>query len=297
MEKKEENTNQHGLLSNQLKEDLLSLYNSDKVESASLLNKKLNLLNASLTAAYFSDNFAPMYFSGKIDADLVFVMLNPGAGADVKFSFRANNQFSDFNQYYNSYLDEHINYTKNKIDNFDLKQAAFLFDFKDSGIKIPDFFNVNSKEQKLIAQENVIRQKLQLELVPYFSAEFLKLFQNEKLAQIYFPIFENHINRVFDAIIEHKRKYIIFGAKQFYYLFKVMQKQENYKIELGTEKCFSIDGLQKRTFFNTVTITYKNKIINAGIAYSFPRRDLPNAFEKMRKYGELCYLEMKTQFG
>ena len=44
-------------------------------------------------------------------------------------------------------------------------------------------------------------------------------------------------------------------------------------------------------------ITYKDKIINAGIAYSFPRRDLPNAFEKMRKYGELCYLEMKSQFG
>ena len=44
-------------------------------------------------------------------------------------------------------------------------------------------------------------------------------------------------------------------------------------------------------------ITYMDKTINAGIAYSFPRRDLPNAFEKMKKYGELCFLEMKLQFG
>ena len=199
-----------------LNEDLLSLYNEDYIESARILNKNLGF-------NFISENCKPMYFTGKFDAKTVFLMLNPGANAgNYSFKNSEKNSYENFNDFFQKQLNHYINYgieDSGRIDNFDLKQAAFLFGFKDSGIDIPDFVKEKNKEIMLKAKENVLMQKLQLELVPYLSVEFLNIFDNKKLALQNIVFFTNYIDRIFDAIVFHKRKYVIFGAKQFYYMF------------------------------------------------------------------------------
>jgi hypothetical protein len=69
------------------------------------------------------------------------------------------------------------------------------------------------------------------------------------------------------------------------------------KVELHEPVGFRIENLKNRVFFNTGSILHNGEWINVGIPYSFPRRDLPNAFDKMREYGRLCFEEMEKRFG
>ena len=215
-----------------LKKDLLNLYNEDYIKAARLLNKNL-------VRNFISDNCKPMYFTGKYDAATVFIMLNPGAkSSNYSFKIDEKNKYLDFDDFYQKYVSYHINYgfiDKNRMDNFDLKQAAFLFGFKDSGINIPDFIQVKEKEIMLRAKENVLMNKLQLELIPYLSVEFVKIFDNLDLALKHIDFFAPHIKRILDTITFYERKYVIFGAKQFYYLFQAYKEKGYGQIEFGTE--------------------------------------------------------------
>jgi len=280
-----------------LKEDLLSLYNNDIVESAALLNSNLK-------RKFIAEKQQPMYFTGKFDAKTVFVMLNPGSASDDCYSFEKleKYKYADFNSYYEKHIFEHINYgaiDSCRMDNFDLKQAAFLYAFMDSGINLPDFFNESKSEKtlKLEAKENVLMNKLQLELIPYCSVEFTGVLDNLKQAVNNIDFLMPHINRILDAIISFERKYVVFGAKQFANLFNAYEVKRPDTIKFGDIKNERIDEMKNRVFWNTVTIKHKGSLINAVIPYSFPRRDLPNAYIKMRKYGELCYHEFLTKFG
>ena len=49
------------------------------------------------------------------------------------------------------------------------------------------------------------------------------------------------------------------------------------------------EGITKNALnFTFLRLKWKGKIFDAGIAHSFPRRDLPNAYDKMAQYGKLC---------
>jgi len=176
-----------------------------------------------------------------------------------------------------------------RMDNFDLKQAAFLYDFKESGIDLPDFFS--SPEMKLKAKRNVLMEKLQLELVPYCSREFKGVLDNIKQAKENLQIFIPHIERLLDVIVSYERKYVVFGSRQFEYLLKAYtESSQNTTIEFIGEKCFGkIDELAKKVSFFIVKITHRNITFHAIIANTFPRRDLPNAYKQMRDYGKLYW--------
>lgn len=280
-----------------LKDDLKSLYENDVIISARQLNDNLK-------RKFIAEKHRPMYFTGKFDAKTVFIMLNPGGASDDCYSFNQleKYKYADFNDFYEKYKFEHINYgtlDSCRMDNFDLKQAAFLYDFIDSGISIPDFFNESKSKKtlKLKAKENVLTNKLQLELIPYCSVEFNGVLDNEKQAMNNIDILLPHVNRLLDAIVSFERKYVIFGAKQFANLFRAYEDKGYGKIEFGKVKCDRIDEMKNRVFWRTVKIKHKDRCINALIPYSFPRRDLPNAYEKMRKYGKLCFLEFINTFN
>ena len=202
-----------------LKEDLLSLYNNDIIESAVLLNSNLK-------RKFIAEKQQPMYFTGKFDAKTVFVMLNPGGASNDCFSFSKCEKFkyNGFNSFFDTHISEHINYgalDNDRMDNFDLKQAAFLYEFKNSGLDLPDFFSElkSERSKKLKAKENVLMNKLQLELIPYCSVEFSGVLDSEKQALANIEFLLPHINRILDAIISFDRTYVIFGAKQFANLF------------------------------------------------------------------------------
>ena len=85
---------------------------------------------------------------------------------------------------------------------------------------------------------------------------------------------------------------MIFGAKQFYYLFQAFNTILPETFVFIENKGFAIAGLKNKVNLSIIEINYNNKKINALIANSFPRRDLPNAYLKMKKYGELCFSEL-----
>lgn len=268
-----------------IKQDLESIYFSNYIAKARELNEKLK-------KDFISDNCLPLHFTGKQDAKTILVMLNPG-NENKEYSFKDDNENKDisFERFYENYLNGHINYgllnRENKIDAFDLKQAAFLMAFSNSGIELPDF--IQNPDKKLIAQVNVLMQKLQLELIPYCSRTFSGILDNKKQALENIEILAPFIENIFNSIIEHERTNVIFCAKQFTNLFYAYNKKGFGKIEFGTEATSKIEGLKKKVYFNSVKIYYKENEITAGIANSFPRRDLPNAYSKMREYGKFCH--------
>jgi hypothetical protein len=273
-----------------IKTDLTCLYETDKIENAVNFNKILG-------KELISENFIPMYFTGKYDAPTVFVMLNPGSQLNTSYSFSKNEKsnYENVDDFVSKYVEKNINIGKidfDRLDNFDLKQAAFLLPFQDSGISLPNFtLDLKNRELKLKAKEAVLMQKLQLELIPYHSAKFDELLSNENIAKNNIDLFLPHINRLLNVITSEDRKYVIFGAKQFYYLFKAFQNKFPESIEFKETKSLKIEGLKNKTNLSLIQFNHNNKRIKGLIAHSFPRRDLPNAYEKMRKYGELCFNE------
>jgi hypothetical protein len=275
---------------NEIKEDLQSLFQNNKV-------KRAEALNAGLNRNFISENCVPMYFTGKHDASTVLVMLNP-CNENNQYSFKDDpaTQNVSFEQYCLQYMDDHIHYGKkfrsNKIDAFDLKQAAFLMPFIHSGIELPDF--IEDSHQKLNAQVNVLTQKLQLELIPYCSREFGGVLDNTEQAMANIEVMATFLEIVLENIIAHKRKYVIFCAKQFLHLFTAYHKTGRGEVVLGKMMSEQIEGLAKKVYFNPVIIHYKGHKIQAGVACSFPRRDLPNAYSKMRAYGRFCFQQMQS---
>lgn len=273
--------------------DLIDLYENDKIENAVNLNRAVG-------QELIAENFIPMYFGGNYEAKTVFVMLNPGSGLNNNYSFSKSekSKYKNVEEFINSYVNKHMNYGKldyNRMDNFDLKQAAFLLPFEDSGLELPEFTrDLNNRELKLKAKESVLMNKLQLELIPYHSAKFDEVLRNEKVALQNIEIFVPHVRRLLNIITEIDRKYVIFGAKQFYYLFQAFNTIIPETFIFIRNKSFTIDGLKNKVNLSVVEINHNGKKINTLIAHSFPRRDLPNAFVKMKNYGELCFKELNN---
>jgi len=276
-----------------IKKDLVDLYENDKIDNAIIFNQLIG-------KQFIAENFIPMYFCGDYKSKTVFVMLNPGSGLNNNYSFEKSDKskYKNSEEFVNSYIYRHTNYGKldyNRMDNFDLKQAAFLLPFIDSDIQITDFTeDLNNRELKLKAKESVLMNKLQLELIPYHSAKFEELISNEKVAHQYIELFVPHVKRLLNLITEIDRKYVIFGAKQFYYLFQAFNTIIPGSFVFIKNESFAIDGLKNKVNLSVVEISHNGKRINALIAHSFPRRDLPNAYVKMKKYGELCFQEINN---
>jgi ribosomal protein S8 len=272
------------ILKKYIEEDLKSLYKNNYVENAKLLNEQMG-------ADLFCENMLPGYFCGDEKAKTVMVMLNPGAeDKDFSFSKTAKQNFEDMHEFINKFINDSINYGENDIerqDNFDLKQAAFLHYFENTGINIQEYFWTLDNGSKLTAKRNVLMQKLQLELVPYPSRKFEGMFDSVKHAVNNFKFIEQHINRLLNVITEYDRNYVIFASKNFQQIFKAMEKL-GYEVEVGKEE--SVSGIMKNKLYAiTVKIKHNDKEIKGIIARSFPNQALPNAYEKMSKYGKFCY--------
>jgi len=135
---------------------------------------------------------------------------------------------------------------------------------------------------------NVLDQKLQLELFPYGS----NTISTPALCKIFIQkpeLITPYIEKLFDIIIQYPRKYILFGSRVYDTLFLLYDKNIKSIIEdKSPEKKFT--GVTKKSLtFSYIKLNWKGHIIVAGIANSFPRRDLPNAYDKMEEYGRLSY--------
>ena len=331
-------------LEDRIKTDIEDLYNSGilkfieqfkncKIKAAEQLSK--NLFG---TPNELSSHGLPGYFAGKRDAKTVMVMLNPGSdvvsqdnpfvtektlkklGINIVNSDEFVNTFQEGCKNFGNLdlVDEGKDKGKIRIDNFDIKQAAFLkaWDKDKSEVDIPDKFpdmlkNLPSKLSKKEKEErdellrkvkkNVLTQKLQLELIPYASREF-KNIKDDKL-EFLFP----YIETLFDEIFSYERNYVIFCSDFFYRLFRMYSnvmkdrgiiqfegiKNEPQPYPLFKKKDKNDEEKERNAFCTPIKITYNQgkamTSIHAVIAHTFPNKALPNAYDKMQEYGKFCF--------
>ena len=281
----------------------------------------------------------PGFFAGKRDADTVMLMLNPGQ--DVVL---ANNPMITFeriergkkiekgininslNDFISSYKEDSINYgdiDKDRADNFDLKQAAFLkpwhgWDEVFAGFLDDNYKKLGTSKEDVAKKDNinkdakkkVLMQKLSMDLIPYASRKFDGIDPNQ--IHLLFPYLET----LFDEIFKKEREYVIFCSAFYDNLFKQYNKWEERKWEIEgldnkkhTNKVFDQkNGKKERLAYCTPIIIHQKdngrkqpekdngRKQHAIIAHTFPNQSLPNAYEKMEKYGRFCFDVWKEAF-
>ncbi len=297
-----------------LYEDFHDLLHYGKILRAEKLSRDLSSLIG--TPMYFGHFSEPHYPTTNFDANTVFVHLNPGAGlgniaSEEEFYAQKWNrqqliteyklsENASIEQLIDAYSESWKNYAhnrfvvKNEFDNFDYKQACFLLHWENSGIELKKG-DLKDREIQQTNSVNVINQKLQLELFPYGSNtidtnKIVKAFELEP------SIIAPYIENLLDIIVLHPRKYVLFGSRIFSSLFKIYHQKIQPIIELNEVEQKFIGITKNSLAFSFVRLNWKNQQINAGIAHSFPRRDLPNAYDKMADYGKLSWEYFMKQF-
>lgn len=239
----------------------------------------------------------PSYFFGDRAAKTVVVNLNPGEAADI-----CNDNWSERIAYLGTSIDDFIaGYAerqrtygekygitpKGKADSFDVKQAAFLTPWVNSGIGLSSNQNWGDEKYRLEAKTKVICNKLQLELVPYASAKF-DIIKSEIVRLRPF------VDTLLDEIFSEERTYIIFQSAKFEEIFKDYNKAHPDTFTLlplaKTNAPLKADGgFGGRC--RVVKINYNGKTCNALIAHTFPNQGLSRAYDLMQKYGKFCFDE------
>ncbi len=298
------------LLDKKIEKDLAELYNNGKfrgtISDAESLNKSLGIDGdeKSMTCT----NGLPGYYAGNRKAKTVFVNLNPGVNAKKRAQ-----EFLEFVKSENidskqklikaaikrseSFGEDIYANAKLKPDPFDIKTAFFLKGWKDSDISLDinleDTKNKEANNKVRIAWRNVIKQKLQLELIPYASQAF-KSIPKKKMGAI-LP----YVDVLFDEIFSEDRKYIIFASRIFVNIFKYYNElsETGNKIDFIVPEhkfdkiSYVSDGVTKTCAFKwscgVVAINYHGERRKALIANTFPIRALSYGY--MEDYGKKCF--------
>ena len=254
-------------------------------------------------AHHFSTKGLPSYYFGNRDAQTVVVNLNPGEAAsicDEKWDaitqvFDCSTVDSFIANYHQRQRDYGIHYglkSNGDADEFDVKQAAFLTLWKNSGIGLEKNTRWNDKNFCLDAKTKVICDKLQLELIPYASVKF-----DINIKQ--FALLHPHIETLLNEIFSKEREYVIFASAIFEKIFKHYNKSYPNTFVLAETRIMDTplkEGGQLRGKCRVVNINYNDKTQKALIAHTFPSQALCRAFDLMQKYGEFCYSVWKKKF-
>lgn len=285
-------------LDSKMSKDLNELYHQGQISDA------VSLDNAGIICSPFSTKGKPGYYTGNRNANTVVVALNPGiesSEADNNYSnailpaqkwhSNQSSKWNDFSSYYNSFMDLSDNagtYDINRLDYFDLKPAAFLKEWPECGINIPNAFP-EKKDTYLAAKAAAMNEKLQLELIPYASQKF-----RIKKGADYRFLFP-YLEMVFNEIISEERSFVIFAAGVFESIFKAYNQDSttNGVIDLSNPVQKTADPLKKggriKGRCRVIHITYKGNSFKAIIAHSYASYALHYAIYRMRDYGRFCY--------
>ena len=101
------------------------------------------------------------------------------------------------------------------------------------------------------------------------------------------------VETLFDEIFSYERKYVVFCARKFEKVFHEYNKTHPGSVTIKKIKNKWIPSRSKSKPGSCIGlyINYKNFKMKAIIANTFPRQDLPNAYDLMEDYGEFCYNE------
>jgi hypothetical protein len=280
-------------LDERIQKDLTELYNGGdnqgEIKNAVAL---YGLIQAKPEQTSFATRALPGYYAGDRKAKTVMVMLNPGMDVDkandnlmCDICKRSMKNAADIENYH-KWCVEYGHIDRSRLDNFDLKQAFFLHNWKDTGISLPENLCASPKSGKqtlLDAKEAVLTQKLQMDLIPYASSSFSTL--NNNLLSLTVPFVET----LFDEIFSQDRNYVVFCSKKFEAVFKEYNKVHQGAIDFVATESQIIPGSKINGSCSIVLIHHQNKTVKALIANTFPNQALPNAYHLMEKYGDFCY--------
>ena len=279
-------------LDERIQKDLTELYNGGdnqgEIKNALALN---GLIQTKPGQTSFATRALPGYYAGDRKAKTVMVMLNPGMDVDeandnlmCDICKRSMKNAADIENYH-KWCVEYGHIDRSRLDNFDLKQAFFLHNWKDTGISLPENLCASPKSGKqtlLDAKEAVLTQKLQMDLIPYASSSFSTL--NNNLLSLTIPFVET----LFDEIFSQDRNYVVFCSKKFEAVFKEYNKVHQGAIDFVATESQIIPGSKINGSCSIVLIHHQNKTVKALIANTFPNQALPNAYHLMEKYGDFC---------
>jgi len=280
-------------LDERIQKDLTELYNGGdnqgEIKNAVALN---GLIQAKPEQTSFATRALPGYYAGDRKAKTVLVMLNPGMDVDeandnlmCDICKRSMKNAADIENYH-QWCVEYGHIDRSRLDNFDLKQAFFLHNWKDTGISLPENLCASPKSGKqtlLDAKEAVLTQKLQMDLIPYAPSSFSAF--NKKMLSLTVPFVET----LFDEIFSQDRNYVVFCSKKFEVVFKEYNKVHQGAIDFVATESQIIPGSKINGSCSIVLIHHQNKTVKALIANTFPNQALPNAYHLMEKYGDFCY--------
>ena len=279
-------------LDNVIRKDIQDLLENGEISAA----VRLGPVMKSRSGVYegFSTKGLPQYFTGDRKGKTVVVNLNPGMDAkesDEKWS-EDKTEFGScsIDEFIEYLIDRNENfglYDKLRYDEFDVKQAAFLTPWKNSGIDLPENPDWSDRNACIDAKTKVICNKYQLELVPYASSKFAI---NPKGIHLFRP----YVDVLLDEIFSQPREYVIFASAIFEKIFKDYNKAYPGTFDLSYPVVYGDvlkEGGSLRGKCKVITMTCKGKTLKAMIAHTFPSQALCRAFALMQKYGQFCYLE------
>lgn len=249
----------------------------------------------------FSTKGLPQYFTGDRRGKTVMVNLNPGMDAKKSdqqwtvqrqdFKYYSTDEFiaylKDRNEKFGLYDKDKDNPEKLRYDEFDVKQAAFLTPWKNSGVNLPANTDWNDRDACIDAKTRVICNKCQLELVPYASSRFAI---NPKGIHLFHP----YVDVLLDEIFSQPREYVIFASAIFEKIFNDYNKACPGTFDLSRPVVYGHvlkDGGSLRGKCKIIMMTYHGKTQKAMIAHTFPSQALCRAFALMQRYGQFCYSE------
>lgn len=288
-------------LDTRIKIDLGELLSTGQITNALAVEKEFGV----------SSRAIPGYFAGDRYAKTVIVMLNPGIDAQKavydSIPKLAVYRFLGLQAFVNNLLDGSTNggfYIGSVLDHFDLKTAAFLSAWPDTGIDFPNVFpnslpdvkkaKIGDKEKvkeqatsiKIEANRNCLLQKLQLELLPYPSSGFGGV--NVGNVHLLMPF----IDTVLDEIFRIKRDYVIFASGVFEFIFN--HYKGNYRICINSKNDKQSKQLKnKKGYCLPFIISNGKNKFKAIIAHSFSNQAYSKALNLMHQYGNFCYGEFQ----
>ena len=288
-------------LENRIIRELTELYETGNIKSVDKLSKEISDIIGS--PFQLSGKKYPHYNAILVDKQTVFCHLNPGEEITEKkaqqFKRKHIDACSNKDEFIANYYKQAVEYAEKRfklgreVDNFDFKQALFLSGFPNNGIDfasegVVDF--KNNKDKQSMDCYNVLMQKTQFEVLPYYSRKFKGIFGSLKQSEALMAVIKPYLEELLDAVISHPRKYVLFGSAQYVNLFRALDKTQQLVLSRSGEVKFDI-GIRFKARFEMFHLKWKGVEFCAGIAHTFPSQALPNAYAAMKKYGELCYQE------
>lgn len=209
----------------------------------------------------------PHFFTGDFEAELVLIHLNPKQSKDKQTNTYPTYHSADLGFHsFEDYLNYYTSFGKNKYGKEGKRNHKSPFDHKQIRFLRPFGLIPLDSSDNYVNLENVIDQKLQLELIPFGSESF-------NFRKVGSKNLELLIKPMLKLIASSDRKYTLFCGRVFEHVLNDFIVEKN-KIEFKLTKK---DGSETKNKFEIINlkIQIEDTTITGSIAPQFAKQGYP----------------------